>query len=116
MTKEKIKTEDYREVTPYWATRLLLIENESQSAMWWNRHFFESRSLQKTIISLKGNTTFKPIDLNVMTLGYPNASDTEKILKIQHKGIEIRTGNTEWGAEPNKLYFVIKHGTFSNEV
>lgn len=25
-------------------------------------------------------------------------------------GIEIRTGNPEWGAEPGKLYFVIKHG------
>ena len=27
-----------------------------------------------------------------------------------HIKIEIRTGNPEWGAEPNKLYFVIMHG------
>jgi hypothetical protein len=29
---------------------------------------------------------------------------------FEHKGIEIRTGNPDWGAEPNKLYFVIMHG------
>jgi hypothetical protein len=45
-----------------------------------------------------------------MTLGYPKANDNERILKIEHKGIEVRVGNTEWGAEPNKLYFVILHG------
>lgn len=42
------------------------------------------------------------------------ASKPRRILiTSQHtcdKGIEIRTGNPEWGAEPNKVYFVIKHG------
>ena len=45
-----------------------------------------------------------------MTLGYPKLTDSDRILKIENKGIEIRTGNTEWGAEEGKLYFVIKHG------
>jgi len=45
-----------------------------------------------------------------MTLGYPKSGDTERILKYEHAGIEIRIGNTDWGAEPDKLYFVIKHG------
>lgn len=45
-----------------------------------------------------------------MTLGYPKSTDTERIIKFEHAGIEIRTGNPEWGAEPGKLYFVIKHG------
>ena len=45
-----------------------------------------------------------------MTLGYPKTGDNERILKLEHKGIEIRTGNPDWGAEPNKIYFVIKHG------
>ena len=47
-----------------------------------------------------------------MTLGYPKANDNERILKIEHKGIVVRAGNPEWGAEPNKLYFVIMHGGF----
>ena len=45
-----------------------------------------------------------------MTLGYPKSTDTGRILKLYHKGIEIREGDPEWGAEPGKLYFVIKHG------
>ena len=52
----------------------------------------------------------KKFDCNIMTLGYPSNDNTERILKLEHKGIEIRTGNPEWGAEPNKLYFVIMHG------
>ena len=47
---------------------------------------------------------------NTMTLGYPKSNDSERILKLEHKGIEIGYGKPEWGAEPNKLYFIIKHG------
>ena len=45
-----------------------------------------------------------------MTSGYPASSDGERILHLKHAGIEIREGNPDWGAEPDKLYFVIKHG------
>ena len=45
-----------------------------------------------------------------MTSGYPKSIDFDRILKMEHKGIEIGTGNTYLGAEPDKLYFVIKHG------
>ena len=45
-----------------------------------------------------------------MTLGYPKSTDLDSVLILEHKGIEIRKGNPEWGAEPNKIYFVIKHG------
>ena len=50
-----------------------------------------------------------------MTLGYPKSTDTDRILKLEHKGIEIGYGKPEWGAEPNKLYFIIKHGSIINE-
>lgn len=86
MTKAKIKTEDYREITKYWIKRLLSEYNPD------------------------GTFVAKKFEYNIMTLGYPKSGDTERILKLEHKGIEIRTGNPDWGAEPNKLYFVIKHG------
>lgn len=47
---------------------------------------------------------------NSQFISYELSTDTERILKIEHKGIEIRTGNPDWGAEPGKLYFVILHG------
>jgi hypothetical protein len=114
MTKLGIKTEDYRKITPYWMKRLCefyghnvdyidydiqgicdLLSSQKEDVVWLFKH---------------DKIRFKDFSTNIMTLGYPKSGDTERILKYKHKGIEIRTGNTEWGAEPNKLYFVIKHG------
>ena len=53
---------------------------------------------------------FRKFTTNIMTLGYPSKTDESRILRYEHAGIEIRTGVELWGAEPNKLYFVIKHG------
>lgn len=60
------------------------------------------------------DANFKPFTQNTMTLGYPKAGDPERTLILEHKGIEIRTGNPEWGAEEGKMYFVIKHGQIIN--
>lgn len=106
LTKSGIKTEDYREITPYWVKRLI-------------EPIDEGVTVDDVIYYLSGgkldhyrNTGFvlKNFETNTMTLGYPKSTDTERILILEHAGIEIRTGNTDWGAEPNKLYFVIKHG------
>lgn len=111
MTKAGIKTEDYREITPYWCSRLILVDGEKQTKIWWDirlNHIDAVGWIKKSIIN--GEMSFVKIDINVMTLGYPSANDTDKFLFFKHAGIEIRTGNQEWGAEPNKMYFVIKHG------
>ena len=42
--------------------------------------------------------------------GFERFNDSEEVIDCVAKGIEIRTGNPEWGAEPGKLYFVILHG------
>ena len=114
MTKAGIKTEDYREITPFWACRLL-----GQTQAFWAGYlgynsknkrcygFKDQSSIDHIVAKCKG---FKPFDINTMTLGYPKSTDLKRILKLRHKGIEIRTGKPEWGAEPNKLYFVIMHG------
>lgn len=87
MTKAGIKTEDYREINEYWVTRLQRVNGMKMP-----------------------DNQFKHFDHNVMTLGYPKSGDPERTLRLEHLGIEIRTGNPEWGAEPGKLYFVILHG------
>lgn len=106
MTKSGIKTEDYRKITPYWVKRLIQPNDEGvtiEAVIYYlnggELHAFYSNRFE-----------FKQFTQNTMTLGYPKTGDTEKILKLEHKGIEIRTGNPDWGAELNKLYFVIKHG------
>ena len=115
MTKSGEKTEDYRAITPYWCNRFLLYQGENKNKKWWRNEFLEMDDLPYyPAVDLKENIdlfcSIKHFDSNVMTLGYPKTNDSERILTYSHQGIEIRTGNPEWGAEPGVLYFVIKHG------
>lgn len=104
MTKAGIKTEDYREITTYWIRRLLIDVRGFE--------LVTEKALCRMITEGSKDVLFqfKYFDTNTMTLGYPKKGDTERIIQFEHTGIEIRTGNPEWGAEPGKLYFVIKHG------
>ena len=113
MTKAGIKTEDYREINNYWVKRLFHHKESKltteEIVRYINHHKYYGY-VDVSAIFTYHDLSFKQFKQNVMTLGYPKANDNERILKIEHKGIEIRTGNIEWGAEQNKLYFVIKHG------
>ena len=103
LTKSGVKTEDYREINSYWFKRLFDCPK-----------FYEFEDFINDLndlgFQIAASTSMKKFDNNVMTLGYPKSTDTDRILKLEHKGIEIGCGNPEWGAEPNKLYFIIKHG------
>ena len=101
LTKAGVKTEDYREITPYWLSRLCTHNLRHRSLKWWENYLKNAFDV---------DFEFKHFESNIMTLGYPKSTDSERILKLEHKGIEIGCGNPELGAEPNKLYFIIKHG------
>ena len=103
MTKAGIKTEDYREINSYWIKRLT-------SDFSWDMTKYPLKLNEHKEVINKGSMKPKKFNYNVMTLGYPSNDNTERILKLEHKGIEIRTGNPEWGAVPDKLYFVVMHG------
>ena len=114
MTASGEKTEDYREIKDSWCRRLLTTARELEYGIWdemifdlanpFRRHEGASQCL------LYFGARLNVYDINVMTLGYPSKSNTSRIIELEHKGIEIRTGNPDWGAEPDKFYFVIKHG------
>ncbi len=103
MTKAGIKTEDYREINSYWIKRLT-------SDFSWDMNKYPLKLNEHKEVLNNGSMKPKDFICNIMTLGYPKSTDTERILKLEHKGIEIGFGKPEWGAEPNKLYFIIKHG------
>lgn len=115
MTKAGIKTEDYREVNIYWSKRLT--KSLSDPLLFNTKNYLNflhsDADAYNYMTSNSAIFGFKNYDSNTMTLGYPKSGDTERILKLVHKGIEIRTGNPELGAEPDKLYFVIKHGSLA---
>jgi hypothetical protein len=43
----------------------------------------------------------------VFTLGYPKADDMSRRMVFKNPKIEMRTGNPVWGAEKDKVYYVI---------
>jgi len=108
LTKAGVKTEDYREITPYWIKRLMIVDSEDADTGMALCAIRDGYTIDEAY-EIYG-ATLKKVNYNIMTLGYPKSGDTERILKLEHKGIEIREGNPDWGAEPGKLYFVIKHG------
>ena len=105
MTKKRIKKEDYRDITPYWCNRLMTFDGKIMPKDFWvdiakgfsNGYFYH-------------RADFREFDNNIMTLGYPLKTDLSRIKKFKHAGIHIGIGNEAWGAIPNKIYFVIKHG------
>lgn len=104
MTVPGIKTEDYRELTPYWYSRLCLYDGKKKSQKFWEFAPFNTMDFDSSKV------TFKLFDANIMTLGYPKSTDLDRIIKFKHKGIKIGHGKQEWGAVLGKIYFVIKHG------
>ena len=94
MIKAGIKKEDYREIKPYYTSRLTILDSDDYDL----------------ILSGEISVTFQYFDRLVFTLGYPKAGDTERRLTFKNPKIRIGTGRPEWGAEPGKLYFVITFG------
>lgn len=107
MTKAGIKTEDYREINHYWIKRLM---SKKYNSIYPIEQDATDGILKHIDPSYLVKNHSKKFNSNTMTLGYPKSTDTERILIFEHAGIEIGYGNPEWGAEPNKLYFIIKHG------
>lgn len=85
MIASGVKKEEYREDKHYWRVRLT-----NFGAGFFNEGFYNF----DVVHFYNGGAP---------SLKYPN-------LQIECKGIEIKEGNPEWGAEPGKKYFVIKLG------
>lgn len=110
LTEAGIKPEDYRNLNEYWAKRLLKkIKTPHGGYLSPMKDFLNGDYDFENWKSFAGNP-FADFTQNTMTLGYPKSTDNSRIIRFEHAGIEIREGNPEWGAEPGKLYFVIKHG------
>lgn len=99
MIRDGVKLEEYREFKMFYIQR-----------------FFKGQDYNDCICDMKdladilGKRFSKQYDEVVFTLGYPKKDEHEKILRIKNPKIEIRTGNPEWGAEPDEEYFVITWG------
>jgi hypothetical protein len=99
------KKEEYREVKPYWINRLT-----------WHEFHNEIKDLDTLITCVVSNSHSVP-DQDVIKANFFEciefkngySKNAPKIL-VECKGIEVRGGEKEWGAEPGKKYFVIQLG------
>ena len=79
MIKSGEKKEEYREIKPYWEKRLEKKFNFCKKCEYWGYNI-------------------------LLRNGYSSKSPTLKCLVV----IEKSYGKEEWGAEPGKLYYVLK--------
>ena len=110
LTHKGIKLEDYRELTPYWFERLVF--DHKKLFKYYTGHNWEDNIYREEgvlhICSKKQSTiAFKPFDTTTISNGYK--TDRPQFV-VEHKGIEIGTGKSKWGAIKGRIYFIIKHG------
>lgn len=114
------KKEEYREITPYWCSRLLAEKGSKITNAWWraylsttkqdgNRcyHANEFKNQDSIDFILELCYGFNRFDTITFSNGY--AKDRPQF-EIELKGIRIGEGNPEWGAEPGKQYFILELG------
>jgi len=93
MIEAGIKKEEYREIKDFWKVRLMEFEYRDRG----------------NVSPFKEWIGFKQFDaIRFARGGHFHPSIPQITFKCE--GIEIATGNTEWGAEKGKEYFVIKIG------
>ena len=118
------KKEEYREVNPYWAYRLINKiskngVNKIQSKHWWhgylgrhgkdsNRSFYYFGSRDKESIDfIIDNYGFKDYKTITFSNGY---SKNRRQFVIELLSIRVDNGKSEWGALENKKYFILQLG------
>lgn len=98
MIENGIKTEEYREIKPYWKQRLLKCGN------CWGDYILVVNTYNK------GFLLFEKFDVVKFSYGYTKRTMTFKI-----EDISIGKGKKEWGA-PDEDVFIIKIGELIDKV
>jgi hypothetical protein len=109
------KLEEYREITPYWAKRLIevdhsLDESKRESDVVPENICFDVLiNGHDPLVVLKAyRSKFKSFNAVFARNGYNPKKNPSWLRKWE--GTSIGYGQEKWGAEPGKKYFVIKLG------
>lgn len=103
---------EYRQITPYWCTRLLLVEGEKKSTSWWKDYFSSWKGLAVNQLQKdykRGYITRVPFQTITFDNGY-GALDNRPIFEIEYLDLEINFGISELGAKEGEIYLVLKLG------
>ncbi len=100
MIESGVKTEEYREIKPYWVKRLVPCTHECSSGHW-------SEEYYKCVLNCKAVN----MHINIPLFKYVKFSYgyTKRTMIFELEKITIGKGNPEWGA-PEGDVFIIKLG------
>ena len=120
LTLQGIKKEEYRDITPYWARRLLCMENGDNLTKCYSKETIEwiCTSLQR-----REDLDYNPIKEVLDTFhirfkeyqntdfrnGYKSLDKVPRFI-IENKGIIIDEGKEKWGFTGCIPKFIIQHG------
>ena len=122
MIESGIKTEEYRELTPYWCNRILYhcplgidgywgdsTTNPNErgvliKAIEFNKNY-PYVTLHHLLIENYGTRGYTHVEF---TLGYPKKEDASRRMIKEIDSIKVGKGNPEWGAPEDKEVFIIK--------
>lgn len=120
LTLQGIKKEEYRDITPFWANRLLSMENgdnlskcySKETIEWicWNLRCFkglEYNSIKEVLT--KFHIKFKEFKNTEFRNGYKSIEIVPRFI-IENKGITIGIGKEELGFVGETPKFIILHG------
>ena len=119
-TFKGIKKEEYIAITPYWAKRLLCMENGDSLTKCYSEETiafitiylldFKSFGLASVDEVLEiFHIRFKDIESTDFRNGYKSLNKVPRFI-IENKGITIGKGNPDWGYVGDKNVFIIHHG------
>lgn len=120
MTYKGIKREEYRAITPYWAKRLLCMENGDELTKCYSEDSiafitiylldfksFELASVDEVLEIF--HIRFKDFESTDFRNGYKPLKEVPRFI-IENKGISIGKGNPDWGYTGDDNVFIIHHG------
>ena len=120
LTLQGIKKEEYRTITPYWARRLLCMENGDNLTKCYSEETIEwiCISLQRwddlDYASIEEvldefHIKFKEYQNTDFRNGYKSLDKVPRFI-IENKGVTVGIGKEEWGFIGDKPMFIIQHG------
>lgn len=120
LTLKGIKKEEYRDITPHWASRLLCMENgdnlskcySKETIEWicWSLRCFKGLDYNsiEEVLNIY-HIKFKEFQNTDFRNGYQSLEKVPRFI-IQNKGIIIGKGKEKWGFTGCIPKFIIKHG------
>lgn len=120
LTIQGVKKEEYRDITPFWAKRLLCIKNRDNLTK-----CYSEETIECICISLKHwedldydsieevldvfHIKFKEYHYTDFRNGYKSLDKVPRFI-IENKGITVGVGKEEWGYTGRDNVFIIHHG------